>query len=151
MAWKGKYEVKIDWGMIQAIIAIPNTKPRDPDASGLLHIAFTFGSLQDLALAYLQRKENGILPYWCVNHGPTTSMYYKDPDGNDVGPRFLSSSIPPPSPLPSLPLFPQPFPTPISHPPKIPTFFQSAKEPAKLTQNPDRNTSGEFRHLRRVQ
>ena len=19
---------------------------------------------------------------WCVNHGPTTSMYYRDPDGN---------------------------------------------------------------------
>lgn len=21
---------------------------------------------------------------WCVNHGPTTSFYYKDPDGNKI-------------------------------------------------------------------
>ena len=26
----------------------------------------------------------GIRPYWCVNHGPTTSMYYRDPDKNQV-------------------------------------------------------------------
>ena len=24
----------------------------------------------------------GLPPIWCVNHGPTTSIYYKDPDGN---------------------------------------------------------------------
>ena len=23
-------------------------------------------------------------PFWCINHGPTTSMYYKDPDGNII-------------------------------------------------------------------
>ena len=22
------------------------------------------------------------MPYWTINHGPTISMYYKDPDGN---------------------------------------------------------------------
>lgn len=66
-----------------AIIAVPGTGPRDPKASGLLHFAVTFDSLNDLALAYLQRKENGILPYWAVNHGPTVSMYYHDPDGNE--------------------------------------------------------------------
>ncbi|KAF2160002.1 hypothetical protein M409DRAFT_70720 [Zasmidium cellare ATCC 36951] len=35
-----------------------------------------------LAMAYLQRKNNGIEPVWCVNHGPTTSITYSDPDGN---------------------------------------------------------------------
>ena len=29
-------------------------------------------------------KRAGIEPYWCINHGPTTSLYYKDPDGNRV-------------------------------------------------------------------
>jgi catechol-2,3-dioxygenase len=67
-----------------AIVNMPDLKPRDPKASGLFHVAFTFSSLNDLALAYLQRKENGIRPFWCVNHGPTTSMYYHDPDGNDI-------------------------------------------------------------------
>jgi hypothetical protein len=26
----------------------------------------------------------GIRPVCCLNHGPTTSMYYADPDGNQV-------------------------------------------------------------------
>ena len=30
----------------------------------------------------MQRKANGILPFWCINHGPTTSVYYRDSDGN---------------------------------------------------------------------
>src|SRR5207249_8938664 len=29
-------------------------------------------------------KGAGNAPYWRINHGPTTSMYYKDPDGNRV-------------------------------------------------------------------
>lgn len=23
-------------------------------------------------------------PFWCVNHGQTTSLYYHDPDGNEI-------------------------------------------------------------------
>jgi len=58
--------------------------PHVRESSGLVHTAFGFDNLYDLALAYRQRKENGIEPYWCVNHGPTTSIYYRDPDGNDI-------------------------------------------------------------------
>ncbi|OAL34278.1 hypothetical protein AYO20_06534 [Fonsecaea nubica] len=65
-----------------AIVQIPSLGPRDPKAAGLQHMAFTYNSLDDFANAYLQRKSNGIEPVWCVNHGPTTSMYYDDPDGN---------------------------------------------------------------------
>ena len=25
-----------------------------------------------------------MLPFWCVNHGPTLSLYYHDPDGNII-------------------------------------------------------------------
>lgn len=46
------------------------------------HIAFTFDSLDDLFLAYRQRKQKGIVPFWCINHGLTISLYYHDPDGN---------------------------------------------------------------------
>ncbi|KAE8448463.1 hypothetical protein EG329_009528 [Mollisiaceae sp. DMI_Dod_QoI] len=67
-----------------AIVTMPNIEPRAPKASGLAHVAFTFNNLNELALAYLQRKANGITPYWCVNHGPNTSIYYHDPDGNDI-------------------------------------------------------------------
>jgi catechol-2,3-dioxygenase len=51
---------------------------------GLDHIGFTYGSLRDLAVTYRARKVRGILPVWCANHGPGTSMYYRDPDGNQV-------------------------------------------------------------------
>ena len=33
---------------------------------------------------YARLKGDGIEPYWCINHGPTTSLYYKDPDGNQI-------------------------------------------------------------------
>ncbi|OQV08539.1 hypothetical protein CLAIMM_12795 [Cladophialophora immunda] len=65
-----------------AIIQVPALAPKDPKRTGLHHMAFTYNNLEDFAVAYLQRKANGIEPVWCVNHGPTTSMYYDDPDGN---------------------------------------------------------------------
>ena len=51
---------------------------------GLHHVAFTMGSLDDLADQYLHLKDQGIQPHRCVNHGVTTSMYYYDPDRNQV-------------------------------------------------------------------
>ncbi|QDS67778.1 hypothetical protein FKW77_006516 [Venturia effusa] len=67
-----------------AIIGIPGTGPKVPGTSGLEHIAFAFDTLDDLALSYTQRKELGIVPTLSINHGPTTSMYYTDPDGNQI-------------------------------------------------------------------
>jgi catechol-2,3-dioxygenase len=67
-----------------AVVAIPETAGKDPKAAGLLHVAFTFDSLDDLAIAYRQRKAKGILPVWSINHGITTSIYYADPDGNQL-------------------------------------------------------------------
>src|SRR5207244_2186595 len=51
---------------------------------GLHHVAFTFGSMGQLVDTYVRLREAGIRPFFCVNHGPTTSMYYRDPDGNRV-------------------------------------------------------------------
>ncbi|KAI1774505.1 Glyoxalase/Bleomycin resistance protein/Dihydroxybiphenyl dioxygenase [Hypoxylon cercidicola] len=67
-----------------AIAAFPDCGDRVRSGAGLEHIAFSFDSLGDLVTSYRQRKARGILPLWCVNHGPTTSMYYQDPDGNQV-------------------------------------------------------------------
>lgn len=67
-----------------AIIKVPGTIPRVPAAAGMHHVAFAFNALSDLVTAYQQRKARGITPTWCVNHGPTTSMYYTDPDGNSI-------------------------------------------------------------------
>ena len=51
---------------------------------GVDHVAYTYASLNDLFENYAQLKARGILPYWCVHHGITVSMYYADPDGNQM-------------------------------------------------------------------
>lgn len=67
-----------------AIITMPTTLPRAGNKAGLHHVAFSYDNLTGLVQSYKQRKEYGILPTWCVNHGPTTSIYYQDPDGNMI-------------------------------------------------------------------
>lgn len=49
---------------------------------GVDHIAFTYATLGELMATYRRLAARGIRPVWCINHGPTTSMYYEDPDGN---------------------------------------------------------------------
>jgi catechol 2,3-dioxygenase-like lactoylglutathione lyase family enzyme len=51
---------------------------------GVDHIAFTHERLPDLTATYRRLVDAGIEPVWCINHGPTTSMYYEDPDGNRI-------------------------------------------------------------------
>ena len=51
---------------------------------GVDHVAYTYASLEDLFENYEQLKAQGIKPYWCVHHGMTVSMYYADPDGNQM-------------------------------------------------------------------
>ncbi|KFY33770.1 hypothetical protein V494_07316 [Pseudogymnoascus sp. VKM F-4513 (FW-928)] len=69
-----------------AFIADPSAQPQvgGSKGAGMHHVAFTFANLADLVQAYRQRKELGVLPTWCVDHGVTTSMYYRDPDGNGI-------------------------------------------------------------------
>ena len=72
-----------------AIIQTPETAPKPKNAgfAGLDHVAFTYPTLTQLAQQYTYLKskaKNPLLPMWCVNHGPTTSMYYRDPDGNKI-------------------------------------------------------------------
>ncbi|MDX1625292.1 MAG: VOC family protein [Wenzhouxiangellaceae bacterium] len=54
------------------------------DRVGIDHVAFTHASLEHLLDNYSELKAEGIEPYWCVHHGLTISMYYADPDGNQM-------------------------------------------------------------------
>lgn len=54
-----------------------------PDV-GVDHVAYTYASLRDLVETYARLKKLGIAPYWPVRHGPTLSLYYRDPDGNRI-------------------------------------------------------------------
>ncbi|WP_213958890.1 VOC family protein [Variovorax sp. dw_954] len=67
-----------------ALIEVPGLRDQPDGICGVHHIAFTYASLSDLVATYERLDGLGISPVWCVNHGPTTSMYYADPDGNQV-------------------------------------------------------------------
>jgi catechol-2,3-dioxygenase len=67
-----------------AIVGIPGLAEQPAMAAGTDHVAFTHADLGNLLSTFRRLKQVGIEPYWCINHGPTTSMYYKDPDGNRI-------------------------------------------------------------------
>jgi catechol-2,3-dioxygenase len=63
---------------------VPTAKPSSEDAEGVDHIAFTYATLGDLVHTYERLAGVGIRPVRCINHGPTTSLYYQDPTGLGV-------------------------------------------------------------------
>ena len=75
----------VDFG---PLAARPSTEvelgPKPVETPGLHHVAFTFESMGEFLDNYARLRDAGIRPFFCVNHGPTTSMYYRDPDGNRV-------------------------------------------------------------------
>jgi catechol-2,3-dioxygenase len=50
----------------------------------LQHVAFEYPTIDELLSSYVRIKDLGIEPVLTVDHGPTTSFYYEDPDGNSV-------------------------------------------------------------------
>ncbi|CAN3131182.1 VOC family protein [Mycobacterium sp. smrl_JER01] len=53
-----------------------------PNTACAHHTAYTFENIDDLLDRYIMLRDQGVLPAVCIAHGVTTSMYYKDPDGN---------------------------------------------------------------------
>jgi hypothetical protein len=41
---------------------------------------FTFADLGELLATYLRLKKLGVEPFWPIIHGPTVSLYYRDPN-----------------------------------------------------------------------
>ncbi len=64
----------------------PNGSESDRQgAIGVDHVGYTYPSLRDLLENYASLKEKNIIPYWCIiHHGITASLYYADPDGNQM-------------------------------------------------------------------
>lgn len=67
-----------------AILNIPGLKEQEPGYAGVHHVAFTFDSLRVLLENFERLKTIGIEPVYVINHGPTTSLYYEDPDHNQI-------------------------------------------------------------------
>lgn len=71
-------------------IALSNMNVIQPDGAvdarqgTFRHVAFTYGTAGELLCQYERVKRQGTVPYWCLHHGMTLSLYYADPDGNQV-------------------------------------------------------------------
>jgi catechol-2,3-dioxygenase len=66
----------------------------DDKYTGLHHVAFTYSTLGDLIGTYKRLRAMGIEPTVTINHGPTMSMYYTDPDGNNIELQFDNFETP---------------------------------------------------------
>jgi catechol 2,3-dioxygenase-like lactoylglutathione lyase family enzyme len=67
-----------------AILNIPTLAAQPEGINGIHHVAFTYGSLQVLLENFERLESIGIKPVYTINHGPTTSLYYADPDQNQL-------------------------------------------------------------------
>ena len=69
-----------------AFLATPDGSlvERTPNSVGLSHTAYTFSDLSALLERYASLKARGIEPRVPIQHGVTTSLYYRDPDGQYV-------------------------------------------------------------------
>jgi catechol 2,3-dioxygenase len=71
-----------------ALLALAPWEQLSPDQAagsvGLHHVGYEYDTLDQLLHTYARAKRQGIEPEWTVNHGPTTSFYYRDPDGNGI-------------------------------------------------------------------
>ena len=69
-----------------AVVEVPGLTA-DPERSKhhrLQHVAFEFGTLDELLGSYARLKALGIVPQFSVDEGAQTGFYYEDPDGNSI-------------------------------------------------------------------
>jgi catechol-2,3-dioxygenase len=67
-----------------AIFDFAELRQNDQTVSGMDHFQMQFASIDDLFDRYEALAAQGIVPSRSANHGPSTSFYYRDPDGNRV-------------------------------------------------------------------
>jgi catechol 2,3-dioxygenase len=69
-----------------AFLAVPGLSDDGEKVShnGMHHCAFEYDSFADLMESFDRLRKRGIEPAFCLDHGLTMSLYYKDPEGNFV-------------------------------------------------------------------
>ena len=69
-----------------AFLAVPglDDDPEKTRHNGMHHSAFEYESFDDLMSSYDRMRKGGVEPAFCLDHGLTISLYYKDPEGNFV-------------------------------------------------------------------
>jgi catechol-2,3-dioxygenase len=69
---------------VVALFEMPGTRDAPSGYAGLHHMQLRNASLPDLHERYRRLRDLGVLPYRAMDHGPSTSLYYRDPDHNAV-------------------------------------------------------------------
>jgi catechol 2,3-dioxygenase-like lactoylglutathione lyase family enzyme len=69
-----------------AFLAVPGLSddPQKISHNGMHHSAFEYASFSDLMSSYKRLQNEDIHPAFCLDHGLTASLYYRDPEGNFV-------------------------------------------------------------------
>jgi catechol 2,3-dioxygenase-like lactoylglutathione lyase family enzyme len=70
----------------------PAPGPDGRQVTTLKHMAFGYDSLGKMLDQYKHMKAAGYTPDRMINHGPTLSMYFDDPDGNGI--EFFTECFP---------------------------------------------------------
>jgi catechol 2,3-dioxygenase-like lactoylglutathione lyase family enzyme len=63
-----------------AFIQVPENTDIPRGSGAVDHFAYSYRHLGELLSTYYRLREHGILPVRMINHGPTISFYYRDPD-----------------------------------------------------------------------
>lgn len=67
-----------------AIFEMPGTRDAPGGGPGLHHMQLRDASVSDLRERYRRLRALGVVPFRSMDHGPSTSLYYRDPDHNAV-------------------------------------------------------------------
>ena len=69
-----------------AFLAVPGLSDdrEKVNHNGVHHTAFEYDDFADLMSSYQRLKGEGLSPAFCLDHGLTISIYYRDPEGNFV-------------------------------------------------------------------
>lgn len=65
-------------------VTLVEDKQQDRTQPGLLHLAYTYPGIHALLRQYERMRDLGHKPVVAVDHGPTLSLYYRDPDGGNA-------------------------------------------------------------------
>ncbi len=80
------FRLSLDYPYVQSIglFEEPGTGPAARGAAGLHHMQLMAADLDALCGKYEELRGHGLRPHRSTDHGPFTSFYYRDPDGNNV-------------------------------------------------------------------
>lgn len=90
-----RLSAEFPYTQVLGIFEIPGLRDAPSGDPGLNHLQLRHASLDAVITRYERLREAGVRPHRSANHGPGSSFYYRDPDGNVVelsGPNFATET-----------------------------------------------------------